>query len=57
MWFLIILGLVGLVINANGWFIIPNSVIIICFGISALLFCYTIINQIRTTNKKNKKRW
>lgn len=41
----IILGIACIVINANKWFIIPDVVIYICFGISALLLVINIIRS------------
>lgn len=52
----IILGLISLIINANGWFVIPNIVTYVCFGIGVFLYGYTIIQQNRTVNQI-KKRW
>ena len=41
----IILGIACIIINANEWFIIPNVVIYICFGISALALLISIIKH------------
>lgn len=38
MYWLLILGIVGLIANANSWFIVPDIAIYICFGLSLLMF-------------------
>lgn len=44
--FLIILGVVVEIINANAWFIIPNYVSWIFFGFAGLLFIINIITSL-----------
>ncbi len=51
----LILGIVGLIANANAWFIVPNIVVYVCFGIGVIMFIANIV----TFNSINKKikRW
>lgn len=50
----IILGLIGLIVNANEWFAVPNVAIYICFGIGILqaLSNLAIQNNINHTIRK-----
>lgn len=40
---MIILGILGLVSNANGWFVVPDICIYICFGIAVLTILHGLI--------------
>lgn len=53
-WFLIV-GIVGLIANANSWFVVPDIAIYICFGLSLFMFIVRFITTI-TINEK-LKRW
>jgi hypothetical protein len=53
-WFLIV-GIVGLIANANSWFVVPDIAIYICFGLSLFMFIVRFITTI-TVNEK-LKRW
>ena len=48
---------VGLTIsNSNGWFVVPNYCIWICFGIAALLAVIAIIQHIAMKHEISKTR-
>ena len=54
----ILLGIGAEIVEANAWFIIPNYVSWICFGIAGLLCLFKIISYFsvrRQMNKMNKK--
>ena len=38
------LGIIGLVANANSWFIVPDIVIYVCFGFSIFISIVNIIS-------------
>lgn len=42
----ILLGIAVKVVNINGWFIIPDYVSWICFGIAGLNFVFSIIQYL-----------
>ena len=48
---MIILGILGLVSNANGWFIVPSVCIYICFGIAAFSILHGVIMSHWTKKK------
>lgn len=55
----ILLGIVGEVINANNWFIVPEAVNVACFVIGGVLILWQVIVA-RKANKVIKdsfKRW
>lgn len=52
----LILGIMGLITNANSWFIVPDIVIYVCFGFSIIIFIMRMI-LFNSINKKFKKRW
>lgn len=47
----IILGIVGLIINANEWFAVPNVAIYICFGIGAIQALHTLTIEHKVTRR------
>ena len=54
----ILLGIGAEIVEANAWFIIPDYVSWICFGIAGLLCLFKMINYFsvkRQMNKMNKK--
>lgn len=51
----LILGIIGIIANANSWFVVPNMVIYICFGFSVIMFIINIISF--NSINKNFKRW
>lgn len=53
---LFLLGIAGIVINANGWFIVPSIVIVISFGVSGVMIALSFIQSIRT-GKEIKRRF
>lgn len=58
--FMILLGIAGMVINANGWFIIPSLAIKVCFVVGGFIVGFNVTNVFRTQRiLKNefKKRW
>lgn len=44
----IILGIVGMIVNANEWFIVPEAGILICFvvGILYILFNFLVVGSV-----------
>lgn len=55
MWLItLLLAIAGLIVNANGWFIIPSIVIKLLFGVSAVLVVIQLIVY-RTVRKTQKK--
>lgn len=49
-----VLGILGLIVNANAWFTVPTLAIYVCFGVGGvLLFIYllSVIFVHRTTSK------
>lgn len=52
----LIIGIIGLIANANSWFIVPDIVIYVCFGFSIITFIMSIIS-FHSINKNFKKRW
>lgn len=57
--FMILLGIAGIIINANGWFIVPILAIKVCFGIGIFIIGFNVINVFHTQRmlKKEFKRW
>jgi hypothetical protein len=54
--FMILLGIAGMIVNANGWFIVPSLVIRVCFGIGIFIIGFNLINMFRAQSIF-KKRW
>ena len=57
--FFIILGIVGFIVNANAWFIVPNLAIYVCFGVGGIVLLIQILSAltVRNTVKNSFKRW
>ena len=55
----ILLGIVGEVINANNWFIVPEAVNVACFVIGGVLILWQVIaaRKIKNTMKDSFKNW
>ena len=54
--FMILLGIAGIVINANGWFIVPSLAIKVCFIVGSLIVGFKLINVFRAQSMF-KKGW
>ncbi len=54
--FMILLGIVGIVVNANGWFIVPSLAIKACFIVSGFIIGLNLIS-IFHTQRMFTKRW
>lgn len=52
---LVLLALVGWVINVNGWFVIPELVITVLFGLGVGIFVAKLIILITATRKSRKQ--
>ena len=46
--FMILLGIVGVVVNANGWFIVPSLAIKVCFIVGGFIIGVNLISIFRT---------
>lgn len=53
---LFLLGVAGIIVNANGWFVIPSIAIILLFAISGFLFVYNFIAY-KKTEKEIRRRF
>lgn len=53
---LFLLGITGIIVNANGWFVVPSIAIILLFAISGLLFVYSLIAY-KKTRQEIKRRF
>lgn len=55
----LILGIIGIIADANSWFIVPNIAIYVCFGLSGIIFIVNFITyySINRSIKKTVKRW
>ena len=54
--FMILLGIAGMVVNANGWFIVPSLAIRICFIVGSFIVGFKLINVFRAQSMF-KKGW
>lgn len=54
--FMILLGIVGMVVNANGWFIVPSLAIKLCFIVGSVIVGFKLINVFRAQSMF-KKGW
>lgn len=54
--FMILLGIAGMIVNVNGWFIVPSLAIKICFIVGGLIIGFKLINVFRAQSMFNK-RW
>ena len=50
----VLLGIIGILANANSWFIVPHICINICFIIGGVLFIINMLN-IHRANKISKR--
>ena len=46
--FMILLGIVGMIVNANGWFIVPSLAIKVCVIVGGFIIGVNIISIFRT---------
>jgi hypothetical protein len=46
--FMILLGIVGIIVNANGWFIVPSLAIKVCFIVGGFIIGVNLISIFRT---------
>lgn len=53
---LIVLGIIVEIINANAWFIIPNFVSWVFFGLAGILFVVNIITSIIAKHKMKQMK-
>ena len=42
--FMILLGIAGIIVNANEWFIVPSLAIGVCFVVGGLIILFHVIN-------------
>ena len=42
--FMILLGIAGMIVNSNGWFIVPSLAINVCFVVGGLIIFFRVIN-------------
>jgi hypothetical protein len=54
--FMILLGIVGIVVNANGWFIIPSLAIKVCFMVGGFIIGFKLTCMFHT-QRIFKKIW
>lgn len=54
--FMILLGIVGMIVNANGWFIIPSLAIKICFAVGGFIIALNLIS-VFCTQRMFTKGW
>ncbi len=54
--FMILLGIAGMIVNANGWFIIPSLAIKVCFILGSFIIGFKLACIFRT-QRIFKKRW
>ena len=54
--FMILLGIAGMVVNANEWFIVPSLAIKVCFIVGGLIVGFNLINVFHAQSIF-KKRW
>ena len=52
--FILLLGIFGIVVNANGWFVIPQIAINVIFGIGGFKILYDIFRGIKISRSVNK---
>ena len=52
---MMLLGIVGMIINANGWFIVPSLAIKICFVISGFIIGFQFFISGRLTRKVTRR--
>lgn len=52
---LFLLGIAGIIVNANGWFVVPSITIVLLFAISGLLFIHNFI-EYKKTKQEIKRR-
>lgn len=53
--FMILLGIVGMVVNANGWFIIPSLAIKVCFVVGGLIIGFQFFVNGRLTRQVTRR--
>lgn len=53
--FMILLGIAGMIVNANGWFIVPSLVIKICFVVGGFIVGFNLRSVSRI--QRMFKRW
>ena len=54
--FMILLGIAGIIVNANGWFIVPSLAIKVCFIVGGIIVGFKLINVFRAQSMF-KKGW
>lgn len=53
--FMILLGIAGMIVNANGWFIIPSLAIKVCFGVGGFIVGFQIFMNGRLTKQFTRR--
>ena len=56
--FMILLGIAGMIVNVNGWFIVPSLAIKVCFVVGGFIIGFNLISVFRAQRMfKRFNRW
>lgn len=53
--FMILLGIVGMIVNANGWFIVPSLAIKVCFILGGFIVGFQFFVNGRLTRQVTRR--
>lgn len=53
--FMILLGIAGMIINANGWFIVPSLAIKVCFALGGFIIGFQFFINGRLTRQVTRR--